>query len=96
MALGSSYSPARTATWPGRDSVGTLVWETPITAPAPSRWRTGAAAGQLSFTRRQFQAEILENTPLNSVVLTLTVAGTSMTVYSQVGCRDILLHARIV
>ena len=41
--------------------------------------RTGAAAGQLSFTRRQFQAEILENTPLNSVVLTLTVAGTSMT-----------------
>lgn len=28
-ALTSSYNPAIMATWPGRDSVGTLVWETP-------------------------------------------------------------------
>ena len=28
MALGSSYSPASSATWPGLDSVGTRVWDT--------------------------------------------------------------------
>ena len=30
-ALGSSYSPASIATWPGRDSVGTRVWDMPST-----------------------------------------------------------------
>ena len=30
-ALGSSYSPASIATWPGRDSVGTRVCDMPST-----------------------------------------------------------------
>jgi hypothetical protein len=42
----SSYKPAMSATWPGRDSVGTRVWETPNVPLSRTLERRNGASGR--------------------------------------------------